>query len=116
MPRFLFIYREGENFDPSDISPDEMQASMGRWMEWLGSGQEQGWVVAMGDPLAPGGRVVHADKSVTDGPFAATKELIGGYSIVQASDYDEACQHAMGCPIYDTGGKVEVREIAEIGG
>ncbi|MFN3190114.1 MAG: YciI family protein [Aureliella sp.] len=114
MSKFLFIYRESANFNPADISPDEMQSNMGKWMEWLGQGQEQGWVLAMGDPLTPDGRVVLSDKSITDGPYAESKELVGGYSIIQAKDYDQACEYAMGCPIYETGGVVEVRQIAEI--
>ncbi|MFK7736481.1 MAG: YciI family protein [Pirellulaceae bacterium] len=114
MAKFLFIYRDPADKDMSAVSPDEMQASMQKWMEWLGAGKAEGWVEAMGDPLTPEGRVVQADKSITDGPYAESKELVGGYSIIQAADFDEACKHAMGCPIYHMGGSVEVREIAEI--
>ena len=114
MPKFLFIYRDPIEKTAPELSPDEMQAHMQQWWDWLGGGKEAGWVAAMGDPLTPDGRVVQADKSITDGPYAESKELVGGYSIIEAASFDEACQHAMGCPIYATGGNVEVREIAVI--
>ncbi len=114
MSKFLFIYRDPIDRDMSDLSPEQMQAHMQEWMTWLGGGKEAGWVEEMGHPLAPEGRVVKADKSVTDGPYAESKELVGGYSIISAANYEEACKHAMGCPIYQAGGSVEVREITEV--
>ena len=114
MSKFLFIYRDPVEKTGPELSPEEMQAHMKQWWDWLGSGQEAGWVVEMGDPLTPDGRVIRADQSVTDGPYAESKELVGGYSIIQAASFDEACEHAKGCPIYTTGGNVEVREIADI--
>ncbi|MEL7496441.1 MAG: YciI family protein [Planctomycetota bacterium] len=113
MPKFLFIYRDPVEKTGPELTADEMQANMNQWWEWLGQGQQDGWVVAMGDPLTPDGRVVGSNKSVTDGPYAESKELVGGYSIIQATDFEEACQHAMGCPIYAGGGNVEVRQIME---
>lgn len=115
MARFLFIYRDCVDKQSPELSAEEMQAHMQQWWDWLGGGKEAGWVLAMGDPLTATGRVVKSDKSITDGPYAESKELVGGYSIIQAANYDEACERAMGCPIYQAGGMVEVREIAEYG-
>ena len=114
MSRFLFIYRDCAENTGAEMSPDEMQAHIQQWFEWLGAGKEAGWVVAMGDALAPEGRVVSADKSITDGPYAESKELVGGYSVIEAAGFDEASKLAMGCPIFQTGGKVEIRPIAEL--
>ena len=114
MSKFLFIYRDPVQKSAPELSADEMQAHMQRWWDWLGSGQEAGWVVEMGDPLHPTGRTVQADQSITDGPYAESKEMVGGYSIIQADDYDQACELAKGCPIYETGGCVEVREVMVI--
>jgi len=50
-------------------------------------------------------------KMVTDGPFAESKEVIGGFSIVEAKDIDEAARIAGGCPILDGEGSVEVRPV-----
>ena len=58
------------------------------------------------------GRVVNASKVVTDGPFVESKEIVGGYSIVQADTIDAAAELAKGCPGLLCGGKVEVRPLA----
>ena len=111
MPKFLFLYRDPADKSAPELSPEEMQDHIQLWWDWLGAGKEKGWVVEMGEALKPGGKIVHADKTFTDGPHAEAKELIGGFSIVEAADAEEACQHALGCPIFQTGGTVEVREI-----
>jgi len=48
---------------------------------------------------------------VTDGPFAETKEVLGGFSIIEAKDIDEAARIAEGCPILEGEGSVEVRPV-----
>ena len=48
---------------------------------------------------------------VTDGPFIEVKEIVGGYSIVQADTLDAAAELAKGCPIFLRGGSVEVRPL-----
>jgi hypothetical protein len=53
-----------------------------------------------------GGRVV-----VTDGPYAESKELLGGFFVVTAKDYDEACRLAESCPHLRYGGRIEIRQI-----
>ena len=59
-----------------------------------------------------GGPGRHAKKVVTDGPFVESKEIVGGYSIVQADTIDAAAELAKGCPGLLVGGKVEVRPLA----
>jgi len=50
----------------------------------------------------------------TDGPFAETKEALGGFYLVEARDLDEALEFAAACPAVKYGGSVEVRPIQEI--
>jgi hypothetical protein len=57
--------------------------------------------------------VVNAKMVVTDGPFVESKEVVGGYSIVQADSVKEAANLAKGCPGLQAGGSVEVRRLAE---
>lgn len=111
MAGYLFLYRECSN--NVDLSPQEMQAHMQKWMDWIGQGINDGWMTNPGDALK-GGRTLHADKSTTDGPFAESKEIVGGYSIIEASDLDAATKLAQGCPIFDDGGCVEIRELAMV--
>jgi len=50
-------------------------------------------------------------KQITDGPYAESKEIVGGYLGIKANDLDEAIEIAKGCPIFDYDGSTEVREI-----
>ena len=54
---------------------------------------------------------MHDDLSVIDGPFAESKELVGGYSIVEAADLAAACELAKATMKVAGGGKIEVRRI-----
>jgi hypothetical protein len=68
-----------------------------------------------GDPLEEGGRTLTGKgKTVTDGPYAEAKDLVGGYLIVTASSLDDATETARGCPMFDVGGTVEVRTVRKM--
>ena len=53
------------------------------------------------------------DVTATDGPFAETKEALGGFYIVEAKDLDEALELAKACPGVKYGGSIEVRPVME---
>ena len=110
MTRFLFVYRRGTTAD--QMTPDEMQRHMQKWQTWIGDALQSGWMLDPGDGLTHEGRVVKAKQVVTDGPFVESKEIVGGYSIVQAETIDAAAQLARDCPALGTGGSVEVRGLA----
>lgn len=114
MPKFMFVYRGGHE-GMQDATPEEMQQVMQLWMDWIEEGSQSGWMLDGGDALTPNGAVVQADLSVTDGPFAESKELVGGYSLIQAADVSAAANLAKSCPIFKNGGTVEVRELAGVG-
>ena len=60
-------------------------------------------------------RVRDGETLVTDGPFAESKELVGGYSMVEAPDLATAIEYAKTSPMQKSGGLVEVRELANVG-
>lgn len=60
-------------------------------------------------------RVRRGKMSVTDGPFAETKEVVGGFILVEAAGMDEALEIAAGIPLAKLG-SIEVRPILRIGG
>jgi len=110
MGNFMFLFRGGE----TPASPEGMQAQMQKWMNWIQKLREEGKYVA-GDPLERKGKVLRSpNKVITDGPFAEGKELVGGYFLVRADGLDEAAKIAKDCPIFETGGSVEVRPIQVI--
>ena len=112
MPKFLFVYRS-EPYTAEQISPEQMQQAMQLWNEWIGEGYQKGWMLDAGDALMPDGRLVDQNKVVTDGPFAESKELLGGYSVIQAASYEAAAEFAKRCPVLkDAGGSVEIRQLA----
>ena len=114
MSRFMFLQRGSCEGRP-EMSPEQMQAQMKSCMEWMKEGQDQGWLLDPGAPLNGGSAVVGPDMSVTDGPFAESKELVGGYTIVEAADLAAACELAKKTIEMAGAGKIEVREIADIG-
>lgn len=108
MAKFMFLYRGNEC--ATERSPEQMQQEMLAWGEWMGNGMKAGWLLDPGDGLEPGGKVLHADLTVTDGPFAESKELVGGYCMVEAADLAAAVERARSMP--RTGGKIEIRQLA----
>jgi len=111
MSDFVFLYRGGNR--PGD-SPEQMQQRMQRWMNWMKQLGEQGHLKDAGHPLERAGKIVKSHQSVHDGPFAETKDVIGGYTLVQAKDLAQAVELTHGCPIFELDGAVEVRPIMQM--
>lgn len=113
MEKFMLIF-QGEIPAHSNPSPQQMQESMGKWFAWIDKLAKAGKYVS-GEPLLPGGKVIKGNhKSVTDGPFTEGKEIIGGYFIINAADYDEAVALCADFPDYETGGAVIVRQVQKM--
>jgi hypothetical protein len=53
-------------------------------------------------------------KTLSDGPFAESKDLVGGYAIVNATSVDDAVEIARGCPIFEYDGSLEVRPLRDM--
>ena len=110
MSEYVFLYRGAT--DKRTLSPQEMQQSMQKWMAWFKELEKKGKLKSIGQPLESEGKVVGGrKKTVTDGPYAETKDIIGGYSLIEARSLDEAAELAAGCPGIETGGLVEVRPV-----
>jgi hypothetical protein len=113
MAEFLFLYR-GADVATAALSPKEMQDYMRRFQNWIVSLTKTGKLTSCG-PLEKGGKtLVGPIGLVTDGPFAETKDLIGGYSVVSAKDLDEATELARDCPFLAIGGTVEIRAVLDV--
>jgi hypothetical protein len=110
MAKFLFLYRN-DHEKYYDLSPEEMQQIYQKWQAWMAEAVRQGCLVDAGHGLTKKGCVVNAEKVVSDGPFIEAKDIVGGYSIVQAETIAAAAEIAKGCPILLRGGSVEVRPL-----
>jgi len=92
-----------------------MQQTMQKWMAWMKGMGEKGQLKNAGHPLERSGKVVKGkQKSVIDGPFTESKDIIGGYSLVEAKDIAQAVEISLGCPIFESGGMVEVRPVMKM--
>ena len=110
MKEFLLIFRGG--YTPKEQqSPEGAAKDMENWKNWMGTLAQQGKLTG-GQPLTGDGKMMTAKGSkITDGPFAEGKEVVNGYLLVKAADYNEATTLAKGCPIFTHDGTIEVREI-----
>ena len=109
--KFLSIYKQVERNTPP--SPEEM-ATMGKLVE---QGFQEGWLLATEGclPSAFGARVRRdgAKVSVTDGPFAEARELVGGFAILKVNSKEEAIQLAKDFLKVAGEGECELRQIYE---
>jgi hypothetical protein len=95
------------------LSPDQMQQVASEWKAWFDRLMAQGKAIA-GNPLESHGKLVSGanGRILADGPFAESKEAIGGYILLRAETLDEAVAIARECPGLAHGAFVEVRQIA----
>lgn len=110
MSEFLYIYRGGSRPE----SPSEGEKVMQSWVTWLQELGAQGHLKDRGQPLDGEGKVVRNKRTITDGPYAESKDIVAGYTIVEAKDLAQAADLASGCPIFDRGGLVEVRPVMQM--
>lgn len=102
----------GQDYPDLGLSPEEMQARMGKWFAWSQKMEENG-VNVSGNALQYDRvrRITGVDRTVTDRAGSELKELVGGYYIVKAADFEAATKIAEDFPDYDLGSTVEIREV-----
>jgi hypothetical protein len=111
MSEFTYLFRGRETFG----SAEETQKHLQKWVAWFKDLNAKGVIKDPGHPLQSAGKVVRGkQKSIHDGPFAEAKDVVAGFTIVVARDLAHAAELAVGCPILEVGGSVEVREIQKM--
>ena len=117
MEKYMLIFRNTPTTEDEfqNLSPEDMQAELDKWGQWIGGIAAQGKMVST-DALDHTGKIVKGSKHVvTDGPFVESKELVSGFMILSADNIEEAIELSKGCPIYDIEGTVEVRPLMNFG-
>jgi len=114
MPRYMLLLYADE---PDPKEREERDAELPAWQQFTDSLREAGLFLGA-DRLHPVGsattvRVRNGETEVLDGPFAVTKEYLGGYYLLECADLDEALKQAARVPLARYG-SVEVRPVAEI--
>jgi hypothetical protein len=107
----------GDESRMADATPEQMQESMKAWDAYTQETREAGAFLG-GEGLQPTSNATTVqiseqggDPVVTDGPFAETKEQLGGFYLLECKDLDEALEWARKIPM--PGGKVEVRPVMD---
>ncbi|HEY2517072.1 MAG TPA: YciI family protein [Polyangiaceae bacterium] len=110
MAEYMFLFRGG-----MPHTPVEMETHMHKWIVWMDELRAKGHLKATAPLESNNGKVVSGKKkAVTDGPFAEAKDLVGGYSVIEARDLAHATELSMGCPIFEYDGTVEVRTVLPV--
>jgi hypothetical protein len=116
MAQFMLILHETPH-SRDGLSPTEIQALIEKYGAWTGKLAAAGKLVGGQKLKEEGGKAVTraGDRlSIVDGPYAETKEVVGGYFIVKADNYDEAVKLASDSPHLPFG-RVEIREVDFMG-
>jgi len=114
MPKYLLLLYANE---PDAKEREERDAELPAWVRLTDSLREAGLLLGA-DRLHPVDsattvRVRDGETEITDGPFAVTKEYLGGYYLLECADLDEALEQAVRMPLARYG-SVEVRPVAEV--
>jgi hypothetical protein len=115
MRYLLAIFGDESGWD--DVTPEEMRARMEPWNRFEQELADAGVKLA-GDGLQPSGTAVSVkygegdERVVTDGPFAETKEQLGGFLLLECESADEALEWAKKVPI-GPGRTIEIRPIMD---
>ena len=114
----LLLHSHPDAFQSEDMSPQRMQEIFGKYKAWRNRMTEAGHI-AGGNKLEAGtGRVMRAagapgQVNITDGPYTESKEIIGGYFMVNAESYEDAVRIAGDCPHLEFG-TIEVRRVDRV--
>ena len=110
MPQYMLLLYD----DPSGwakLSPEEVQAATQKYMNWT----KKPFVVQSKRLGLDVGKVMRGTRGgqsrTTDGPYSETKEVLGGFYLIEAADYDAAVKLALENPHTDYGAAIEIRQL-----
>jgi hypothetical protein len=113
MSEFILLFRSTEAAQREHMgTPERAQQSMQAWLGWIRDLEAKGHLKNPGQPLDTAGKVVRGKaRVVTDGPYTEAKDLVLGFTIVEARDLAHAADLSAGCPILEGDGSVEIRPV-----
>lgn len=116
MSQFILLLHENPmNF--ADASADDIQSVIGEYTAWRHKLEAEGRFAGGQKIKDEGGRHLSLRNGavrVVDGPYTEAKEVMGGFFLIEAADYDEAVAISEECPHLKYGGRIELREIDPI--
>jgi hypothetical protein len=120
MPKYMLVLRGDVTLDYSKFTPDDFATILAEYEAWGGKLAAEGRLDRGHKLTDQGGKVIWPKGKgkgveVKDGPYVETKEVVGGYYIVKADNYDHAVKLCQGHPNFRFG-SIEVREVDFMGG
>src|ERR1700694_5389765 len=109
MPQYMLLLYD----DPTGwqaLSPEEMQKAIEKYVAWT----KKPFMVDSKRLAEDAGRVIRSERGkprIADGPYSETKEILGGYYTIEATNYDEAVKRSLDHPHLEYGGTIEVRQV-----
>ncbi len=110
LKEFMLIFI-GVDYGEMDLSMAEIEKRAKAWMNWQQKMAESGVMLSGNALKSPLKRISGSERTVTDRISVEAKEIIGGYYIIKAEDFEDAAKIAGEYPDYDLGGTVEIREL-----
>jgi hypothetical protein len=108
----ILLYNDPSNW--ATMSPQEIQRAIEKFHAWGQKLRQKGVLLGSHKLADEPGQVLRASGGqvrVSDGPYSETKEVLGGYYLVEAATYDQAVATSRDCPNLEYGGTIEVREV-----
>jgi hypothetical protein len=99
------------------LSPEEMQRKVEKYQAWMDKIHSSGRHVSSEKLGEEGGKLLDLQKgrlSIVDGPYSEAKEVVGGYFVFRAANYEEAIELTRDCPFLDDG-RIELRQTDPMG-
>jgi len=107
MPQYMLLMHRDPKF-MSNLSAEEMQQALEKYMAWT---KKPFTIDSKRLAMEPGRVIRDHGRYVSDGPYSETKEVMGGYYLIEAAGYDQAVERAMDHPHLEYGGSIEVRQL-----
>ncbi len=116
MSEYMLLLHE----DPrqwSGVTPEEIQNVIAKYGAWRQKLADEGKLAGGHKLKDEGGKWLSAKDgkiTVTDGPYSEAKEVMGGYFMIKAENYEAAVAISRECPHLEYGGRIELREIDQV--
>jgi hypothetical protein len=118
MPSFmLLLHRSPERYREATASGHTVGDITREYIDWADRTRAKGQLKGGSKLTDDAGKILRTAAgrlSTTDGPYIESKEIVGGYFLLSAADYAEACRIAGDCPHLKYGSHIEVRQVEEL--
>jgi hypothetical protein len=117
MASFMLLLHRPVDRTRANLSPETVASVTREYMDWADRVRAQGRLKGSNKLTDDAGRIMRGISgrvSTTDGPFVESKEIVGGYFLLSAGNYAEACRIAEDCPHLKYGSYIEVRQVEEL--